>query len=49
MTNISSLAVAVMWFKMIPLKIVEYSYPHLNDCVFTCPHARNFYKIENMY
>ena len=34
------------WFKMIPFKIVEYSYTLFNDCLFTCPHARNSYKIE---
>ena len=33
---------------MIPLNIVEYYYPQFNDCLFTCPHARNSYEIENI-
>ena len=37
------------WFKMIPLKIIEYSHSHVGDFLLICPHARNFYKIENMY
>ena len=31
------------------MKIVEYSNPHFNDCLFTCAHSMNSYKLENMY
>ena len=36
------------WFKIIPSNIVEYSYPHFNDRLFTCHHARNSHKIDNI-